>query len=80
MFVTDGCGSEVVSLKDESSSVQSLKDEFNQRIADAERKAQLACQERDIAKKVTPKPTTTHLSFPVQSVQLFLDIYPGIPL
>lgn len=32
--------------------VQSLKDEFTQRIADAERKAQLACKERDIAKKV----------------------------
>uniref|UniRef100_A0A8C4HW35 TATA element modulatory factor 1 n=1 Tax=Dicentrarchus labrax TaxID=13489 RepID=A0A8C4HW35_DICLA len=42
---------EVVSLKEESSTVQSLKDEFTQRIADAERKAQLACKERDIAKK-----------------------------
>uniref|UniRef100_A0A673AYI6 TATA element modulatory factor 1 n=1 Tax=Sphaeramia orbicularis TaxID=375764 RepID=A0A673AYI6_9TELE len=38
-------------LKEESSTVQSLKDEFTQRIADAERKAQLACKERDIAKK-----------------------------
>uniref|UniRef100_A0A673AZ25 TATA element modulatory factor 1 n=1 Tax=Sphaeramia orbicularis TaxID=375764 RepID=A0A673AZ25_9TELE len=36
---------------EESSTVQSLKDEFTQRIADAERKAQLACKERDIAKK-----------------------------
>lgn len=45
--------SEVISLKEESSTVQSLKDEFTQRIADAERKAQLACKERDIAKKVT---------------------------
>lgn len=44
--------SEVISLKEESSTVQSLKDEFTQRIADAERKAQLACKERDIAKKV----------------------------
>lgn len=44
--------SEMISLKEESSSVQSLKDEFTQRIADAERKAQLACKERDIAKKV----------------------------
>lgn len=33
--------------------MQSLKDEFTQRIADTERKAQLACKERDIAKKVT---------------------------
>lgn len=44
--------SEMISLKEESSSVQSLKDEFTQRIADTERKAQLACKERDIAKKV----------------------------
>lgn len=44
--------SEMIGLKEESSSVQSLKDEFTQRIADAERKAQLACKERDIAKKV----------------------------
>lgn len=41
-----------MALKEESSTVQSLKDEFTQRIADAERKAQLACKERDIAKKV----------------------------
>lgn len=32
--------------------VPSLQNEFTQRIADAERKAQLACKERDIAKKV----------------------------
>ena len=43
----------MISLKEESSTVQSLKDEFTQRIADTERKAQLACKERDIAKKVT---------------------------
>uniref|UniRef100_A0AAZ3P9E7 TATA element modulatory factor 1 TATA binding domain-containing protein n=1 Tax=Oncorhynchus tshawytscha TaxID=74940 RepID=A0AAZ3P9E7_ONCTS len=42
---------EVIGLKEESSSVQSLKEEFTQRIADTERKAQLACKERDIAKK-----------------------------
>lgn len=44
--------SEILSLKAESFTVQSLKEEFTQRIADAERKAQLACKERDIAKKV----------------------------
>lgn len=43
----------MISLKEESSAVQSLKDEFTQRIAEAERKAQLACKERDIAKKVS---------------------------
>jgi len=48
----------VISLKEESSAVQSLKDEFTQRIADAERKAQLACKERDIAKKVIHSPST----------------------
>lgn len=47
----DNLKDEVLSLKEESSTVQSLKDEFTQRIADAERKAQLACKERDIAKK-----------------------------
>lgn len=45
--------SEMISLKEESCAVQSLKDEFTQRIAEAERKAQLACKERDIAKKVS---------------------------
>lgn len=47
----DNLRDEVISLKEESSTVQSLKEEFTQRIADAERKAQLACKERDIAKK-----------------------------
>ncbi|XP_072521602.1 TATA element modulatory factor [Salminus brasiliensis] len=47
----DNLKDEVISLKEETSSVQSLKDEFTQRIADTERKAQLACKERDIAKK-----------------------------
>uniref|UniRef100_A0A8C7GNG7 TATA element modulatory factor 1 n=1 Tax=Oncorhynchus kisutch TaxID=8019 RepID=A0A8C7GNG7_ONCKI len=46
------CHSEVIGLTEESSSVQSLKEEFTQSIADTERKAQLACKERDIAKKV----------------------------
>lgn len=44
--------SEVVALKEETFTIQSLKDEFAQRIADTERKAQVACKERDIAKKV----------------------------
>ncbi|XP_028303297.1 TATA element modulatory factor [Gouania willdenowi] len=47
----DNLKDKVISLKEESTSVHSLKDEFTQRIADAERKAQLACKERDIAKK-----------------------------
>uniref|UniRef100_A0A1A8N5S3 TATA element modulatory factor 1 n=1 Tax=Nothobranchius rachovii TaxID=451742 RepID=A0A1A8N5S3_9TELE len=47
----DNLKDELIRLKEESSTVQSLKDEFTQRIADAERKAQLACKERDIAKK-----------------------------
>uniref|UniRef100_A0A3B3DBW5 TATA element modulatory factor 1 n=1 Tax=Oryzias melastigma TaxID=30732 RepID=A0A3B3DBW5_ORYME len=47
----DNLKDEVTNLKEESSTVQSLKDEFTQRIAEAERKAQLACKERDIAKK-----------------------------
>ncbi|XP_068170893.1 TATA element modulatory factor [Antennarius striatus] len=47
----DNLKDEVLNLKEESSTVQSLKVEFTQRIADTERKAQLACKERDIAKK-----------------------------
>ncbi|XP_050978492.1 TATA element modulatory factor isoform X1 [Labeo rohita] len=47
----DNLKDEMISLKEESSTVQSLKDEFTQRIAEAERKAQLSCKERDIAKK-----------------------------
>ncbi|XP_077059224.1 TATA element modulatory factor isoform X3 [Siphateles boraxobius] len=47
----DNLKDEMISLQEESSAVQSLKDEFTQRIAEAERKAQLACKERDIAKK-----------------------------
>ncbi|XP_016098069.1 TATA element modulatory factor-like isoform X1 [Sinocyclocheilus grahami] len=47
----DNLKDEMISLKEESFTVLSLKDEFTQRIAEAERKAQLACEERDIAKK-----------------------------
>ncbi|KAI5607079.1 TATA element modulatory factor isoform X1, partial [Silurus asotus] len=47
----DNLKDEMIGLREETASVQSLKDEFTQRIADAERKAQLACKERDIAKK-----------------------------
>ncbi|XP_051528913.1 TATA element modulatory factor-like isoform X2 [Myxocyprinus asiaticus] len=47
----DNLKDEMISLKEESFSVESLKDEFTQRIAEAERKAQLSCKERDIAKK-----------------------------
>lgn len=39
-------------MKEESSTLSSLKEEFAQRIADAEKKLQLACKERDAAKKV----------------------------
>ena len=42
----------MISLREETTTDQSLKDEFTQRIAETERKAQLACKERDIAKKV----------------------------
>ncbi|XP_036387596.1 TATA element modulatory factor isoform X1 [Megalops cyprinoides] len=47
----DNLKDEIIGLKEESSTVQSLKEEFTQRIAEAERKAQLACKERDITKK-----------------------------
>ncbi|XP_051967853.1 TATA element modulatory factor-like isoform X2 [Xyrauchen texanus] len=47
----DNLKDEMISLKEESSTVQSLKYEFTQCIAEAERKAQLCCKERDIAKK-----------------------------
>lgn len=61
---TSLCCSEVIGLKEESSSVQSLKEEFTQHIADTERKAQLACKERDIAKKVKHK----HISMSVSGI------------
>uniref|UniRef100_A0A8C9VZ16 TATA element modulatory factor 1 n=1 Tax=Scleropages formosus TaxID=113540 RepID=A0A8C9VZ16_SCLFO len=43
--------SEIVALREENSNVQLLTDEFTQRIAEAEKKAQLACKERDMARK-----------------------------
>ncbi|XP_012696646.2 TATA element modulatory factor isoform X2 [Clupea harengus] len=47
----DNLKDEMISLREETTTDQSLKDEFTQRIAETERKAQLACKERDIAKK-----------------------------
>nr|AAF21899.1 TATA element modulatory factor [Rattus norvegicus] len=47
----DNLKDEMFRVKEESSSISSLKDEFTQRTAEAERKAQLACKERDTAKK-----------------------------
>lgn len=47
----DNLKDEMIRVKEESSSISSLKDEFTQRIAEAEKKAQLACKERDAAKK-----------------------------
>ncbi|EHB01118.1 TATA element modulatory factor [Heterocephalus glaber] len=48
----DNLKDELFRVKEESSSISSLKDEFTQRIAEAEKKVQLACKERDAAKKV----------------------------
>ncbi|XP_074861308.1 TATA element modulatory factor isoform X2 [Carettochelys insculpta] len=47
----DNLKDELFRVKEESSSISSLKEEFTQRIADAEKKVQLACKERDAAKK-----------------------------
>uniref|UniRef100_A0A8B9CKK5 TATA element modulatory factor 1 n=1 Tax=Anser brachyrhynchus TaxID=132585 RepID=A0A8B9CKK5_9AVES len=47
----DNLKDEVFRIKEETSSISSLKEEFAQRIADAEKKLQLACKERDAAKK-----------------------------
>ncbi|NXW59482.1 TMF1 factor, partial [Eurystomus gularis] len=47
----DNLKDEMFRMKGESSSLSSLKEEFAQRIADAEKKLQLACKERDAAKK-----------------------------
>ncbi|XP_071295471.1 TATA element modulatory factor [Agelaius tricolor] len=47
----DNLKDEMFRMKEESSSLSSLKEEFAQRIADAEKKLQLACKERDAAKK-----------------------------
>uniref|UniRef100_A0A667HBL1 TATA element modulatory factor 1 n=1 Tax=Lynx canadensis TaxID=61383 RepID=A0A667HBL1_LYNCA len=47
----DNLKDEMFRVKEGSSSISSLKDEFTQRIAEAEKKVQLACKERDAAKK-----------------------------
>lgn len=47
----DNLKDEMFRVKEESSIISSLKDEFTQRIAEAEKKVQLACKERDAAKK-----------------------------
>ncbi|XP_015280296.1 PREDICTED: TATA element modulatory factor [Gekko japonicus] len=47
----DNLKDEVFRMREENSSISSLKEEFAQRIADAEKKVQLACKERDTAKK-----------------------------
>ncbi|NXF43243.1 TMF1 factor, partial [Oceanites oceanicus] len=47
----DNLKDEMFRMKEESSSLSSLKEEFAQRIADAEKKLQIACKERDAAKK-----------------------------
>ncbi|XP_054832798.1 TATA element modulatory factor [Eublepharis macularius] len=47
----DNLKDEIFRMKEDSSSISSLKEEFAQRIADAEKKVQLACKERDTAKK-----------------------------
>lgn len=47
----DNLKDEMFRVKEESSSISSLKDEFTQRIAEAEKKVQLACKDRDAAKK-----------------------------
>ncbi|XP_067854980.1 TATA element modulatory factor isoform X2 [Heptranchias perlo] len=47
----DNLKDEMIRLKEESTSISSIKDEFTQRIAESEKKAQLACKERDNIKK-----------------------------
>nr|XP_056720754.1 TATA element modulatory factor [Euleptes europaea] len=47
----DNLKDEVFRMREENSSISSLKEEFAQRIGDAEKKVQLACKERDTAKK-----------------------------
>ncbi|NXY31897.1 TMF1 factor, partial [Pomatorhinus ruficollis] len=47
----DNLKDEMFRMKEESSSLSSLKEEFAPPIADAEKKLQLACKERDAAKK-----------------------------
>ncbi|XP_060691667.1 TATA element modulatory factor isoform X2 [Hemiscyllium ocellatum] len=47
----DNLQDEMIRLKEESNSIAAIKDEFTQRIAESEKKAQLACKERDNIKK-----------------------------
>ncbi|XP_029456926.1 TATA element modulatory factor [Rhinatrema bivittatum] len=47
----DNLNDEMFRLKEESSSILLLREEFTQRIAEAEKKVQLACKDRDAAKK-----------------------------
>ncbi|XP_063797009.1 TATA element modulatory factor [Pseudophryne corroboree] len=47
----DNLRDEMIKVKEECNSVSLLKDEFTHRIAEAERRAQIACKERDMAKK-----------------------------
>uniref|UniRef100_A0A8D0GYD6 TATA element modulatory factor 1 n=1 Tax=Sphenodon punctatus TaxID=8508 RepID=A0A8D0GYD6_SPHPU len=47
----DNLKDEMFRMREENSSISSLKEEFTQRIADAEKKVQLACKERDATKK-----------------------------
>ncbi|XP_075039513.1 TATA element modulatory factor [Mixophyes fleayi] len=47
----DNLRDEMIKVQEESNGVSLLKDEFTQRIAEAERRAQTACKERDAAKK-----------------------------
>ncbi|XP_048462730.1 TATA element modulatory factor [Rhincodon typus] len=47
----DNLQDEMVRLKEESNSIAAIKDEFTQRIAESEKKVQLACKERDNIKK-----------------------------
>ncbi|XP_051874383.1 TATA element modulatory factor [Pristis pectinata] len=47
----DNLKDEMIRLKEESTSISSIKDEFTQRIAESEKKVQLACKERDDVKK-----------------------------
>ncbi|XP_030064456.1 TATA element modulatory factor [Microcaecilia unicolor] len=47
----DNLSDEMLRLKEESSNISSLREEFTQRIAEAEKKVHLACKDRDAAKK-----------------------------
>ncbi|XP_075430400.1 TATA element modulatory factor isoform X1 [Ascaphus truei] len=47
----DNMKDEMIRVQEESNSISSLREEFTHRIAEAERRAQVACKERDAAKK-----------------------------